>query len=80
MGSPDLLMRCGMDEEQGEHCLWISILYDKEFMPEEVPVWQIPCGSSAHSGFVSTITFASAFASALVIVLAARSYSTATLE
>ncbi|XXG79725.1 hypothetical protein AAC387_Pa09g0734 [Persea americana] len=79
MGLPDVLMRCMLGKERGKHCLWVSIAHEG-FVPGEVPIWQIPCGSSAHSGFVSTVTFASAFVSVLLIVLAARSYSTSTLE
>lgn len=79
MGLPDVLMHCVLGKERGKHCLWVSIAHEG-FIPDEVPIWQIPCGSSAHSGFVSTVTFASAFVSVLVIVLAARSYSTSTLE
>lgn len=70
MGSPDIFFRCKVGERRIP-CLWIFIPWDKELMKDQEPIWQIPCGSRSHAGIVSVITFVSALASAVVIVLAA---------
>ncbi|XP_038981917.1 uncharacterized protein LOC103721745 isoform X9 [Phoenix dactylifera] len=58
IGRPDLFIRCRPKQLQPESCSWtLKILgagYAKNVM------WQVPCGNEAHTGIVSSITFATA--------------------
>ncbi|XP_010930314.1 uncharacterized protein [Elaeis guineensis] len=73
IGRPDLFVRCRPKQLQPESCSWtlknLGAGYAKNVM------WQVPCGNEAHTGIVSSITFASALTCALVIVLSAIYFS-----
>ncbi|XP_038981911.1 phosphatidylinositol-glycan biosynthesis class X protein-like isoform X3 [Phoenix dactylifera] len=73
IGRPDLFIRCRPKQLQPESCSWtLKILgagYAKNVM------WQVPCGNEAHTGIVSSITFATALMCVLLIVLSAIYFS-----
>ncbi|XP_038981930.1 uncharacterized protein LOC103723332 isoform X5 [Phoenix dactylifera] len=58
IGRPDLFIRCRPKQLQPESCSWtlknLGAGYAKNVM------WQVPCGNEAHTGIVSSITFATA--------------------
>ncbi|CAN1256767.1 Phosphatidylinositol-glycan biosynthesis class X protein [Linum perenne] len=75
-GTPDLLVSCnteGSSETRG--CLLVPT-YDSD-KPKTAgdAVWEIPCGIRSHTNMVTFITFATAFVSTLVIVIASVFYS-----
>ncbi|KAF5199051.1 phosphatidylinositol-glycan biosynthesis class X-like protein [Thalictrum thalictroides] len=71
MGLPDIFMRCITTEKtQRNNCIWIAEAEIADANTSHV-VWSIPSGKNEHSGFVSSITFASALLSTLIIVLSA---------
>lgn len=73
IGKPDLFVRCRPKQLQPESCSWtvknLGAGYAKNVM------WQVPSGNEAHTGIVSSITFASALTCALLIVLSAIYFS-----
>ncbi|XP_020086549.1 uncharacterized protein LOC109708971 [Ananas comosus] len=73
IGGPDLLLRFRPKEVSSNSCFWSVTPVDVG--PAKMVKWQIPCGSEAHSGMVSTITFVSALVGAMSIVFSAVFYS-----
>ncbi|XP_038981927.1 phosphatidylinositol-glycan biosynthesis class X protein-like isoform X2 [Phoenix dactylifera] len=73
IGRPDLFIRCRPKQLQPESCSWtlknLGAGYAKNVM------WQVPCGNEAHTGIVSSITFATALTCVLLIVLSAIYFS-----
>ncbi|XP_006445799.2 phosphatidylinositol-glycan biosynthesis class X protein [Citrus clementina] len=69
LGDPDLFLRCCIEGKlQNQSCLFISTSENAERKTGRA-VWRIPSGIKSHGGFVSVVTFVSAFISTILIVL-----------
>lgn len=68
-GDPDLFLRCCIEGKlQNQSCLFIPTSENAERKTGRA-VWRIPSGIKSHGGFVSVVTFVSAFISTILIVL-----------
>ncbi|EOY25164.1 Phosphatidylinositol-glycan biosynthesis class X protein, putative [Theobroma cacao] len=69
IGEPDVLMSCSMEgKHDKQSCLYMSP-HDSAKSRTGTVAWRIPSGKKAHAGFVSVVTFGTAFLSTLSIVL-----------
>ncbi|XVF11082.1 hypothetical protein REPUB_Repub07fG0238800 [Reevesia pubescens] len=70
IGEPDLLMSCSREgKDHKQSCLFMSPNNSAKSRIDAV-TWRIPSGIKAHAGFVSLVTFVTAFVSTLSIVFA----------
>lgn len=68
-GDPDLFLHCCIEGKlQNQSCLFIPTSENAERKTGRA-VWRIPSGIKSHGGFVSVVTFVSAFISTILIVL-----------
>ncbi|XWS38778.1 hypothetical protein CRYUN_Cryun19dG0159600 [Craigia yunnanensis] len=69
IGEPDVLMSCNMEGNQhNQSCLFMSP-NDSAKSRIGAVAWRMPSGMKAHTGFVSVVTFVTAFLSTLSIVV-----------
>ncbi|XP_022757126.1 phosphatidylinositol-glycan biosynthesis class X protein-like isoform X2 [Durio zibethinus] len=69
IGEPDVLLSCSMEGKQyNQSCLFMSP-NDSAKSRIGAVAWRIPSGMKAHTGFVSVVTFVTAFLSTLSIVV-----------